>query len=297
MKRRQEALIATEYVRFLGNQEGKFDKRPRHTRDEVYLASAGLGRICRGARGKSIKDDVVEPKALLAEIARSEKATAEKQQRARMLRLGIQLAEKHHLHRPINKVRSELQTETALQMRSMLGGLACRELKSKHSDYLGYLNELTTIALVNHPQNPEYLALPAPPHHDINDRDKTHLNYDVLFMGMRDQHVFAQPIQVKGRCQGFCDKPNKYGKNDLGKYAYNVALISGHCDLDIDANVSKGKYKLEIPNLLVASVLDAENLPMAGMSRLDKLSEQLIHTIVDEGWNTRAGRATRSTLQ
>lgn len=265
--------------------------RPSDRGGVIHRTSHKLGRHClHASRGK---DTAREPiKELISDLqSLSETKNQALKRQAKRLEISSRLIAKGHLHRTPEKLRHQYQAVICQQLGNLVIQMSDPTKREKRSEHIGELSELTTMGLINHPRDPDFMAIAALPHHDFPISNKKRgRNYDALFVH-RD-HGY-QALQVKRACQGFCASPEKSHSNNERKYYHpQVAMVSGHCDFGIRrTNPDLQQYDLTIPELLVAAEHDPQSITGKERGILDLCASSLVTTIIEQGKSGRAGIA------
>jgi hypothetical protein len=147
---------------------------------------------------------------------------------------------------------------------------------------LGFVAELTCLALINRYAHPALVALPALEKHDQGTQ-AGFKNYDVA-AGVSSIEPSGQPeshlLQVKLGCAGWCGEENITGydvrrtETVLEAQHSSVALVSGCCDLGIKQNLPLAEQSFELLKAEYSDTISEE-----GIKRLDVLSDNLLFSL------------------
>jgi hypothetical protein len=291
-----ERLMVDQLITHIGEMELQRRESPTQT-NPVLAASIEVGKACVTlARRRVSRRDypllMGPPRQRLEAIRKDSRASFVERRQARMLELGAMMIENRNYPTEIANTQKRIKYETAAQLGATIkaiGKLRGKEGENRRGTLNGDIAELTTIGLLNYGDNVNHFGAFSPPHHDRMKNPER--NHDAIFGQNVNGEELTQALQVKLACGGFCEDGKTPEPDPRYRYTSDIALISGHCDLGLRTDFYTKRLKLGVPELLVKSEFEPENLWSRDRRALSTLSEELVHTIVEDGASTRAGMA------
>lgn len=278
-----ESPIIETYVSHVGQIDSE-QKWP-YAHDQLTDLSQRFGRVCVESAEQRVVPDMTHLRRILGIMYDDATERDYLRDRAKMLEISTGLLDGGTNPNLLLQTQKALQKETALQLEKNL------EHMNHRSDYVkghikGRVAELVTLGSINFLEDPNFVAIPALPHHDQNPKPSN--SYDVLLLYQKRGKPSVQQIQVKFKCQNFCDRPlvQPHKNNDQRKYNHRIAIVSGHCDIGMNPQ------DLSYGDMLARSTLKPETITNNEFDKLFSIGNSLIKTLTGANLKDRLGRTT-----
>lgn len=278
-----ESPIIETYVSHVGQIDSE-QKWP-YAHDQLTDLSQRFGRVCVESAEQQVVPDMTHLRKILGIIYDDATERDYLRDRAKMLEISTGLLDGGTNPNLLSQTQKALQKETALQLEKNL------EHINHRSSYVrghikGRIAELVTLGSINFLEDPNFVAIPALPHHDQN--PKSSKSYDLLLLFQKRGKPSVQQVQVKFKCQNFCERPlvKPHKNNDQRKYSHDIAIVSGHCDIGMS------QRDLSYGDILARSILKPETITNDEFDYLFHVGDRLIENLTGTNLEERLGRAT-----